>query len=176
MDLNIGPFQVEAEQMQAMCPVLILTFIPLFDYCIYPLLSEIGIKRPLQKISIGGILAAFAFLLTAMVQWKIERSAPLAVSVLWQIPQLMTLAAADVMFSIQGGSFAFKQAPASMKTIVQACFALTVTFGNAFLAILSSTRFFRYQSTDYVLYEGLMLFDILIFILLAKRYKPIAIH
>lgn len=171
MDLNLGFCVLHPEQMQTLDPILVLLFIPLFEYCIYPLMSKIGLRRPLQKMSVGGILAAFAFLLTAIVQWEIERYPPKTLSVLWQIPQIVAIAAAEVMFSVTIISFSFEQAPKSMKSVVQACFLLTIAIGNAILAITSSIRLFQYQSYDFIFYEVLMLVDMMIFIILAKRYK-----
>lgn len=67
-----GLFQIKPDQMQVINPLLILAFIPLFDCFIYPLLAKCGIKRPLQKLTFGGILAALAFLISGIVEIELE--------------------------------------------------------------------------------------------------------
>jgi len=62
---------IKPDQMQVMNPLLILLFIPLFETVVYPILAKIGIRKPLQKIALGGILAALAFVLSSIVQNKI---------------------------------------------------------------------------------------------------------
>lgn len=62
---------MKPDQMQVINPLLVLLFIPLFETVVYPILAKIGIKKPLQKISLGGFLAALAFVLSAVVQNKI---------------------------------------------------------------------------------------------------------
>lgn len=62
---------MKPDQMQVINPLLVLLFIPFFEAAVYPLLAKIGIRKPLQKISLGGFLAALAFILSAVVQNKI---------------------------------------------------------------------------------------------------------
>lgn len=62
---------VKPDQMQVINPLIILLFIPLFEIIVYPILAKIRIQKPLQKITIGGFLAALAFVLSAFVQNKI---------------------------------------------------------------------------------------------------------
>lgn len=73
---DIGFYDIKPDQMQVINPFLILTFIPLFEAVFYPLLSKIGIRRPLQKLTIGGILAGIAFLLSAAVEFELEKTYP----------------------------------------------------------------------------------------------------
>lgn len=173
LNLNLGFYVIQPEQMQSLSAIFKLALIPLFDYCFYPILRKIGLRRPLQKISMGGILAAFAFLLTAIIQWQIERNPPNTLSVWWQVPQILVISMADTMFLITGITFSFEQAPKSMKSVVLACYMSTIAIGNAMLAVISGFRLFEFQSYDFILYEGLMLLDIGLFIILASRYKTI---
>lgn len=58
---------------QAMNPVFILIFIPLFEGVIYPLLDKCNVpKRPLQRMAGGMTLAAIAFVLAGFLQLKID--------------------------------------------------------------------------------------------------------
>lgn len=76
MNGDIGWFTIKPDQMQVINPFLILTFIPLYELLFYPLLSLIGIRRPLQKITLGGIFAGVAFLCSMGVEIIIEPTYP----------------------------------------------------------------------------------------------------
>lgn len=72
----IGKYEIKPDQMQVVNPLLILVFIPLYDVLFYPLLSKIGVRRPLQKLTLGGILAGVAFLCSAIVELQLEKTYP----------------------------------------------------------------------------------------------------
>jgi len=72
----IGSYEIKPDQMQVVNPLLILVFIPLYDVIFYPLLSKIGVRRPLQKLTLGGILAGVAFLCSAIVELQLEKTYP----------------------------------------------------------------------------------------------------
>jgi solute carrier family 15 (oligopeptide transporter), member 1 len=76
MDGNIGFYEIKPDQMQVVNPFLILAFIPLYEAVFYPLLSKIGIRRPLQKITLGGIMAGIAFVLSALVEIQLAKTYP----------------------------------------------------------------------------------------------------
>jgi solute carrier family 15 oligopeptide transporter 1 len=60
---------------QVLNPVLILLFIPLFDKVIYPLLNKCGLlRKPLQRLTVGGLLAGIAFIASGMVELELEVS------------------------------------------------------------------------------------------------------
>ncbi|GAB0094459.1 peptide transporter family 1-like [Sergentomyia squamirostris] len=364
MNGRIGSVYIKPDQMQVINPLLILAFIPLFNYVIYPVLSKIGIKRPLQKLTIGGILAAVAFMISGCIELKLESLDPVtpksdqaqfhlynsmrcpyrfiisenildvtlqphsfqrsdildipdsfvyiqaiiasnttaecpnlsrglhislnnykyeviglslqiqiepddfkikefvdspkrsklnhpivrfisskhitislrslnsdetiditnlrrytikqgrwrvtydydfhseievetggvysyvlgliagernftehvvrpanSVHMLWQIPQYVVMAAAEVMFSVSGLEFSYSQAPVSMKSVLQACWLLTVAVGNLMVVFLTSLKIFDSQAIEFFLFAVLMIIDMGIFILLAMRYK-----
>ncbi|XP_070494632.1 peptide transporter family 1-like [Chironomus tepperi] len=77
MDGDLGWFTIKPDQMQVINPLLILTFIPLYELIFYPLLSMIGIRRPLQKITLGGIFAGVAFICSMVVEIAIEPTYPI---------------------------------------------------------------------------------------------------
>lgn len=76
MDGDLGFYEIKPDQMQVVNPLLILIFIPIYDVLFYPLLSKIGIRRPLQKLTLGGILAGVAFLCSAFVELELEGTYP----------------------------------------------------------------------------------------------------
>ncbi|KAL7030439.1 hypothetical protein ACKWTF_006658 [Chironomus riparius] len=76
MDGDLGWFTIKPDQMQVVNPFLILTFIPLYEVLFYPLLSLVGIRRPLQKMALGGVFAGIAFLCSMLVEITIEPTYP----------------------------------------------------------------------------------------------------
>lgn len=175
MNGNLGYFTILPDQIQALNPLSLAVLIPLFNYCLYPILSRIGLKQPLQKLATGGILAALSFLISAIVEWKIEIEPINSVCIFWQVPQYVTMSAAEILFSITGLSFSYEEAPDSMKSVVQAVWLLTIAVGNAIVAIIAKAKLFESQTHNFLLFAILMLLDMLIFIALARRYKRISI-
>lgn len=101
---------VKPDQMQAINAILIVIMIPIFEYGIYPFLARFNIlTRPLQRMTVGGLLAAVSFVLAAFIQLKIENSTPGSVSMLWQIGQYAVITCGELMFSITGLEFSYSQ-------------------------------------------------------------------
>ncbi|GFG30408.1 hypothetical protein Cfor_05861 [Coptotermes formosanus] len=69
---ELGSWALKPDQMQVVNPLLILIFIPVFETVVYPLLARCNIKRPLQKLGIGGVLAAVAFVISAIVEIQLQ--------------------------------------------------------------------------------------------------------
>lgn len=77
---DIGFAEILPDQMQVVNPILILAFIPLFDSCMYPLLAKCRLlKTPLQKLTVGMLLAAVAFCISAILELQLEVSITLRV-------------------------------------------------------------------------------------------------
>lgn len=177
MNGDQGFIDIKPDQMQLANSLFVLTFIPLFNYLLYPILNKLGIGRPLQKMFLGGILAGVAFLLSAILQFhiesleKIEGKDIYPVNMLWQIPQYVVMTMGEVMFSVTGLEFSYEQAPDSMKSVVQSFWTLTVAFGHAILLVVTEIHIFPKQSYEFMLFSILMVIDMLIFAGLAYRFK-----
>lgn len=65
----------------------------------------------------------------------VEITAPNSMSMLWQLPQYIVL-----MFSVTGLEFSYAQAPSSMKSVLQACWLLTIAIGNVIVSIITGAR------------------------------------
>lgn len=77
MNGDIGGFTILPDQMQVVNPLLILLFIPLFQYVIYPLLNKCKLLRtPLQRLVAGGCLAAISFIISAAICLSLESTYP----------------------------------------------------------------------------------------------------
>ena len=119
-------------QIQAINPVLILIFIPLFTLLIYPWINRIFPLSPLRKIAIGLVLMGASFGIVTLIQTWID--AGHRPSIGWQILAFILITASEVMVAIVGLEFAYTQAPRAMKSWVMALFWLAVWGGNQFTA------------------------------------------
>lgn len=98
----------------------------------------------------------------------------------------------EIMFSISGISFAYSQAPATMKSVLQAMWynldfnwnfrtlrylivgiqrCMTVAFGNLIVVIVAESRFVKNQVNEYFLFAGLLGFATITFAVLSFFYK-----
>lgn len=76
MDGNLGFFELKPDQMFAFSSFLVLVFIPLNEVVLYPILAKVGLRRPLQKLTLGGLLAGASFILSGIVELELEKSYP----------------------------------------------------------------------------------------------------
>lgn len=90
---------------------------------------------------------------------------------MWQLPQYVVVTAAEIMFSVTGLEFSFTEAPESMKSVMQACWLLTVTVGNMLVMMIAHFHFFDRQSSEFLLFAGLMMVDFVLFVWLANNYQ-----
>ena len=53
---------------------------------------------------------------------------------------------------------------------------MTVAFGNLIVVIIAGAKFFSSQTLEFFLFAGLMFVDMIAFMFLARRYKPIPLE
>lgn len=118
--------------------LLVLLFIPLFDRVVYPGLERAGVSiLPIRRMVAGMVGAALSFVLSAVVQMRIDScAAPPCVNILWQLPQYAVMTAGEILISITGLEFAYSHAPASMTSVVLSFWSLTVAVGNVFTVLV----------------------------------------
>ena len=134
MNLHFAGINWLASQIQAVNAIMILAFIPLFQYLIYPAINRVFPLTSLRKIGLGLIVTGLSFLISAWIETQI--AAGLKPSIGWQLPAYALLSAGEVMVSITGLEFAYTQAPKHMKAMVQAIYLLSVSAGNLFTALV----------------------------------------
>lgn len=77
MDGDVGFYTILPDQMQVVNPLLILAFIPIFTYGIYPLLNKCHLLvTPLQRMCCGGFMVALAFAVSAIIAMQLESTYP----------------------------------------------------------------------------------------------------
>ncbi|MDH5493075.1 MAG: MFS transporter [Myxococcales bacterium] len=130
MDRTLFGIELLSSQVQAMNPILVMFFIPLCSFAIYPALSKIFPLTPLRKIALGFFMTVPAFLLPAWIESSIlEGGFP---SIGWQLAAYVILTMAEVFVSITILEFSYTQAPKKMKSLVMASYMLSISLGNLF--------------------------------------------
>jgi proton-dependent oligopeptide transporter, POT family len=136
MNCDLGLFTILPSQLQVVNPILILTFIPLFAYVIYPLLGRWFEVTPLRRIGIGLFLTAASFAIIALAQRRIDDG--LKPHILWQIVAYAVLTAGEVMVSITALEFSYTQAPKKMKSFIMGVYLLVaIALGNVLTALVN---------------------------------------
>ncbi|KAJ8891000.1 hypothetical protein PR048_010509 [Dryococelus australis] len=73
MNGALGSWAIKPDQMQVLNPLLVLALIPLYETVIYPTFAKCNLlNRPLQRMVVGGLLAAIAFGISAVVELQLE--------------------------------------------------------------------------------------------------------
>jgi len=137
-------------QVQAINPLLVLLFIPLFGMVVYPAVGRVVDFTPLRRILVGFVLAVAAFAISARAQGLIDaESARLAAaglgaeaarwpSVVWQLAAYVVITAAEILVSITCLEFSYTQAPPQMKSLVMSLYLLSISLGNLFTAAVNA--------------------------------------
>ncbi|HVT82080.1 MAG TPA: MFS transporter, partial [Phycisphaerae bacterium] len=131
LDLNlyIIPYKLLQSQVQAINAVLILIFIPIFAYGIYPLAEKFVKLTPKRKIGAGMIVVMPAFAIAAYLEKEV--SAGNHPSVWWQLLGYTIITAAEILVSVPALEFAYTQAPKKMKSLIMASYlAGSISLGN----------------------------------------------
>ena len=175
MDLHFAGITWLPAQIQAVNAIMILAFIPLFQYVIYPGLNALWTLTPLRKIGLGLIVTGLSFLVSAWIETQI--AAGLKPSIGWQLPAYALLSAGEVMVSITGLEFAYTQAPKHMKAMIQAIYLLAVSAGNLFTALVHmfienpDGTVKLHGASYYNFFAGLSIGCVALYVFVAKAYK-----
>ncbi len=166
---GLGALQLEAAQLQALNPVLVLAIIPLCTWVIFPALERRGLDlSPLKKMTAGMFLAVSSFVAAGVVQLLVDLGRP--PSLAWQVPQYLLLTAAEVLVSVTGLEFSYTQAPRSMRSTIMSIWFLTVFLGNLLTFLV---QFVKLSGAAYFgFFAALMLAAAFAFRLVARRYRP----
>ncbi|MDT3402375.1 POT-type proton-dependent oligopeptide transporter [Mucilaginibacter terrae] len=176
LNLIFWNIEVLPEQVQTANPIFLLSFIPIFNYGIYPLLDKIGIKTtPLRRFGFGLFLTGVSFVIIALIQEKVD--AGQHPSTWWQILAYMVLAAGETLVSITGLEYAYTQSPKSMKSTMSAIWLFTVALGNTFVAYVQNSIshkgfFSRYVGADfYWFFVVLLAAFLVVYLFVSPRIK-----
>ena len=147
MDRYFLGFEWLPSQIQAINPIMIMVLIPVFNGIklfrwpgLYDLLNRVFPLTPLRKISVGFFLTVLAFLIPAWIEMRLASGE--FVNIVWQLAAYGILTTAEVFVSITCLEFSYTQAPRKMKSLVMACFLMSVSLGNLFV---SGVNFFIHE-------------------------------
>jgi proton-dependent oligopeptide transporter, POT family len=115
-------------QLQTANAIMVMAFIPLFNYALYPAIGRFVEVTPLRKIGIGLFLTGLSFVIASLIQQRIDAGG--APHFMWQVLAYAVITAAEVMVSITGLEFSYTQAPRKMKSLIMGVFFLSITAGN----------------------------------------------
>ncbi len=183
MDKNFLGVEWLSSQIQAINPIMIMTFIPLFNgfsigpvkwIGFYPLLDKVFPLTPLRKISIGLFLTVPAFAMPAIIEIWLANGE--TVNIAWQLFSYVIITAAEVFVSITCLEFSYTQAPKAMKSFIMALFLMSVSLGNVFVSavnffILNDDGSSKLAGADYYwFFAACMLVTAILFIPVAMKY------
>lgn len=175
MDLHFLGMNLQAAQVQTANPILILLFIPLVNYVLYPAINRFFPLTPLRKIGIGLFLTAASFMVIVYAQHLIDLGQK--PTIWWQMLAYVILTLGEAMVSITGLEFSYTQAPNSMKSSVMALWLFAIASGNLFDARFNAwdqnadgtTKLTEFQF--YSFFTVLMFVAAILFVIFACFYK-----
>ncbi len=128
-------YEMLPAQLQVVNGLYILAMIPIFTFGIYPLLNKFFTVTPLRKIGMGFFVTAMSFVVVAWIEQRIQSGH--VVSLWVQIAAYGVLTASEILVSITGLEYSYKQAPPVMKSFVMSLFLLSTSVGNALTATVN---------------------------------------
>ena len=137
-NINLGfvEFELLSSQIQAINPILVMAFIPIFSLGIYPFCEKFFKVTAKRKIGAGFFITAASFILIALVEEMIQSGQ--TPSIAWHFWAYVIITAGEILISITALEFSYTQAPNSMKSFIMSIFLLSVTFGNLFTGLVNS--------------------------------------
>ncbi len=88
-----------------------------------------------------------------------------------QLLQIFTMAIAEILVSISGLTFSYEEAPASLKSILQALWILTDSLGNVIVVVITEAKFVSNQVHEYLIFISMLVVATVLFFLVAYFYK-----
>lgn len=175
MDRNLFGWEMKASQVQFVNPLLILLYVPLFNYVVYPFAGRFVTLTPLRKIGCGLFLTAASFVLSYQIEVWIKAGQQPHVG--WQLLAFVIITAAETMVSITGLEYSYRQAPKSMKSLIMSLYLLSVSLGNLLTfgvnwAIQNPDGSSRLSETAYyALFSALMFVTAVLFAVVSPRFS-----
>ena len=165
-------YRIGPEEMLSANPMLVMFFIPILTWGLYPMLGRL--VTPLRRMGIGLALTALSYVVVAWLQKRIDSGAE--VSVLWQTAPYIIITLAEVLVSTTGLEFAFTQAAPSMKSTIMGFWNLTVALGNLIVIGITSALGGGHGESSvspsrFMLYAGMTAVVTVLFVVIAMRYK-----
>jgi len=117
-------------------PLFSLALIPFFSLVAFPALTRVVRLTPLRKMGAGFVMTMLGVLFLAWLQTRIDAGAHPSVG--WHVLVIGIFVAAELLIHITAMEYAYRVAPARLRSIAMSFRSLTVSLGNAFVAVLTS--------------------------------------
>jgi len=167
--LGFTDITLQASQVGALNPALIMMLIPLFTLVIYPWLDRMGISvTPLRRMMLGMFLAGTPFVVVGLIQLALDDGQRLNIA--WQFIAYLLLTVSEILVSTTGLEFAYTQAPRKMKSMIMALWSVSTALGNGVTAIVAKANVFT-TATSFFFFAALMLVAAGFFFILARRFQ-----
>jgi POT family proton-dependent oligopeptide transporter len=162
-------------------PISVIIILPLIEKFVYPAMKYIRLpSTPTVRMTIGFLFISASMAVASGVQRVIYQSPPCytnprqcaaalehprpnSVSVALQVPIYVVGAAGEVFFSVAGSEYAYNQAPAGMKSILQAVFMSTLAVSSGLGLAISPAFRDPYMVIVFSSLAGIMLVSSVVF-------------
>jgi POT family proton-dependent oligopeptide transporter len=162
---SVFGFKVDGERMQAVGSILVMIWVPILTYVLYPLCEKLGLRpTPLRRMGLGMVLAGVTYVISGWMQARIDGGEILSLA--WQLVPYIVLVAGEVLVSATGLEYAFEEAPKTMRSMMMSLWLLTIAGGHFLIALFTNlnARFVKASGAkELYFYAGLMFVVSLIF-------------
>jgi POT family proton-dependent oligopeptide transporter len=162
-------------------PISVIIILPLLDKFVYPFMKYVGFpSTSTVRMTIGFLFISASMAIAAGVQQLVYESPPCytnpqrcaavlehprpnSVSVSLQVPIYVVGAIGEIFFSVAGSEYAYNQAPAGMKSILQAVYMFTLAVSSGLGLAVSPAFKDPYMTIVYSVLAGVMLVSGVVF-------------
>ena len=162
---NVFGFKVDGERMQAVGSILVMIWVPILTYLVYPLCEKLGLRpTALRRMGLGMVLGGITYVISGWMQARIDGGETLSLA--WQLVPYIVLVAGEVLVSATGLEYAFEQAPKTMRSMMMSLWLLTIAGGHFLIALFTNLNANYVKASgakELYFYAGLMFVVSLIF-------------
>ncbi|KAF2259379.1 PTR2-domain-containing protein [Lojkania enalia] len=162
-------------------PISVIIILPLLDKFVYPFMKRVKLpSTSTVRMTIGFLFISISMAIAASVQQVVymsppcykspqhcaevlEHPRPNEISVALQVPIYVVGAVGEVFFSVAGSEYAYNQAPANMKSILQAVYMFTLAISSTLGLAVSPAFRDPYMTIVYSTLAGVMMVCTIIF-------------
>jgi POT family proton-dependent oligopeptide transporter len=163
-------FKVDGERMQAVGSILVMIWVPILTYLVYPLCEKLGLRpTALRRMGFGMVLGGLTYVISGWMQARIDGGETLSLA--WQLLPYIVLVAGEVLVSATGLEYAFEEAPKTMRSMMMSLWLLTIAGGHFLIALFTNLNANYVKASgakELYFYAGLMFVVSLIFMGIAR--------
>jgi proton-dependent oligopeptide transporter, POT family len=163
-------FTFDAERIQSVSALLVLIWVPILTFGLYPWANRRGWNlTPLKRMGAGFVFASISFVICAWLQTRLNAGE--ALSLKWQLLPYVVLELGEVLISATGLEFAYGQAPARYRGLVMSLWLVCTALGNFLVAVITriNSKFVQASGTaEFLFYAAFILVAAVAFTLIAR--------